>query len=391
MRTKPSRGILVAFLLSCLLPISAQSADAPRISAVSDKVAEFVARKEVAGAVTLVVSKDKVLHLDATGKSDLAAGTAMQPDTIMWIASMTKPITGVAIMMLQDEGKLSIDDPVGKYIPELANLKTQDGKPVTITIRHLMTHTSGMAEATGEQSRSATKLADLIPAFAAKPVGFEPGSQWRYCQSSINTAARIVEIVSGKPFDQFLDERLFKPLGMKDTGFYLNADQLPRLAKSYRLTSGKLELAPIFILQGHDATSRNRYPAANGGLFSTAADYGRFCQMLLSNGTLDGKRYLSPEAVRVATTVQSGEVKTGFTPGNGWGIGFCVVRKPEGVTGMLSPGTFGHGGAFGTQAWVDPVKGLAFVLMVQRANFPNADASDLRKAFQETAVSAIGK
>ena len=177
---------------------------------------------------------------------------------------------------------------------------------------------------------------------------------------------------------------------MKDTTFYLNEKQLPRLARSYRRTSqGELESAEVSILHGQSPTSRDRFPAANGGLFSTAIDYARFCQMVLNGGELDGRRYLKPESAKLMTTVQTGDLKTGFTEGNGWGLGCCVVREPQGVTAMLSPGTFGHGGAYGTQAWIDPVKKRIYILMVQRANFPNSDASELRRAFQEAASSAL--
>jgi CubicO group peptidase (beta-lactamase class C family) len=384
-----TRTRLAVLSLVTLLSSSLALAEA-RIDAVSARMKEFIEKKEIAGAVTLVVSPDKVLHLDAAGKADIAADTPMQADSIMWIASMTKPLTGVAVMMLQEEGKLSVEDPVGKYIPELEDLKTRDGNSHAITIRHILTHTSGMGEAGGEQERSATRLAELIPHYAAKPLAFEPGSRWQYCQSGINTAARIVEVVSGKSFDQFLEDRLCGPLGMKDTTFYLTPEQHKRLARSYRLYKGELEESKIFILHGREPTSRNRYPAANGGMFSTARDYGRFCQMLLNDGTLNGRRYLKPESVKYLSSVLSGDVKTGFTEGNGWGLGFCVVRRPQGVTEMLSPGTFGHGGAYGTQAWIDPQKQLAFILMVQRANFPNADNSEVRKTFQAAAVAGAG-
>ena len=177
---------------------------------------------------------------------------------------------------------------------------------------------------------------------------------------------------------------------MKDTTFYLTEEQLPRLATSYQRTDeGELEATAVGILYGKAPTSRDRFPAANGGLFSTAPDYARFCRMILNGGELDGKRYLKPESVTLMTSVQTGDLKTGFTPGNGWGLGWCVVREPQGVTAMLSPGTFGHGGAYGTQAWIDPVKKRVYVLMVQRANFPNSDGSEVRRAFQEAASAAL--
>ncbi len=372
-------------------PATSADGDTPHaVSAISERMQKFVDEREIAGAVTLVATPDRIVHLDATGMADMGAGKPMRPDTIFWIASMTKPITGTAILMLQEEGKLSVDDPVEKFIPEFKNLKNASGKPVRVTIRHLLTHTSGMGEIAPAVARGVTNLAGLVPLHVAKPVAYEPGSKWTYCQSGINTAGRIVEIVSGMAFEEFLDRRLFGPLGMKDTTFYLTEQQLPRLARSYHRTAkGQLEPAELRILYGKAPTSRDRFPAANGGLFSTASDYARFCQMILNGGEREGKRYLKPESVKQMTTVQSGDLKTGFTPGNGWGLGWCVIREPQGITAMLSPGSFGHGGAYGTQAWIDPGKGRIYLLMVQRENFPNSDASEVRRGFQETAAFAL--
>jgi CubicO group peptidase (beta-lactamase class C family) len=351
---------------------------------------KFIDDREISGAVTLVATPERIVHLDATGNADISEGKAMRPDTIFWIASMTKPTTATAVLMLQDEGKLSVDDPVEKHLPEFKNLKTADGKPVRVTIRHLLTHSSGMAEISPAEARDVTNLAGVIPLYVAKAVNFEPGTKWVYCQSGINTAARVVEVVSGVPFDEFVERRLFGPLGMKDTTFYLTEGQLPRLCKSYRRNDrGELAATEVRILYGKSPTSRDRFPAANGGLFSTAPDYARFCQMILNGGEYKGRRFLKPESVQLMTTVQSGDLKTGFTPGNGWGLGWCVIREPQGVTAMLSPGTFGHGGAYGTQAWIDPVKKRIYVLMIQRADFPNSDGTEVRRAFQEAASSSL--
>jgi CubicO group peptidase (beta-lactamase class C family) len=361
-----------------------------RISAIGERVRPFVANREVSGVVTLVAAPDRIVHLEASGYADVAENRPMRPDSIFWIASMSKPITATAVLMVQDEGKLSVDDPVDKHLPAFKDLKDADGKPVRVTIRHLLTHTSGMGEISAAEARDIKGLAGVVPLYLAKPVKYEPGTKWTYCQSGINTAARIVEVVSGVPFDQFLEQRLFAPLGMRDTTFYLTEEQLPRLATSYRRTDkGELNPTAVGILYGKAPTSRDRFPAANGGLFSTATDYSRFCRMILNGGELDGKRYVNPESVARMTSVQTGDLKTGFTPGNGWGLGWCVVREPQGVTAMLSPGTFGHGGAYGTQAWIDPVKKRAYILMIQRAGFPNSDASDVRRAFQEAANSAL--
>jgi CubicO group peptidase (beta-lactamase class C family) len=194
--------------------------------------------------------------------------------------------------------------------------------------------------------------------------------------------------VSGKAFEDFLAERIFQPLGMKDTTFFPTEAQQKRLVRIYRPGSEKGTLAPAT----HWLTdlSADRTPNPSGGLFSTAADMARFYQMILNGGELDGTRMVSTKAVREMTGVQTGEHKTGFTPGNGWGLGWCVVREPQGVTASLSPGTFGHGGAFGTQGWVDPKRRMVFVLMIQRTAFGNSDASEIRGELQRLAVEAIG-
>jgi CubicO group peptidase (beta-lactamase class C family) len=177
---------------------------------------------------------------------------------------------------------------------------------------------------------------------------------------------------------------------MKDTTFYPTAEQLPRLARGYRKEGDALTDAGFAMLIKDDPTSRNRYPAANGGLFSTAPDYTRFLQMILNGGSLDGKQYLKPETVKLMTSAQTPDhIPTGFTPGNRWGLGWIVTKEPQGVTATLSPGTHGHGGAWGTQGWIDPQTGLIYVMMVQRANFPNGDASDVRRAFHEAVTSAL--
>lgn len=181
---------------------------------------EVVAKSEIAGAVTMVVAKDKVMHVGIAGLADVAAKKPMAPDALFWIASMTKPITGATVLMLQDEGKLNVADPVAKYLPEFANLKTPSGKPANLTIAQILMHTSGLGEAPQPTAKEAKTLADLVPLWLTAPMQFEPGAQWKYCQSGINAAGRIVEGVSGMSFDAFLQQRLFDPLGMKDATFY---------------------------------------------------------------------------------------------------------------------------------------------------------------------------
>lgn len=374
-------------------------ADTPKLPGVGATMRELINKNEIAGAITVVVTKDKTLHFETTGLADVASKRPMSPDTLFWIASMTKPVTAVAVLMLQDEGKLNVADPVAKYLPEFATLKTPSGKPANLTITQILTHTSGLGEAGGDAPRQAKTLADLVPLWLAAPMQYEPGEKWKYTQSGINAAARIVEVVSGMTFDAFLQKRLFDTLGMTNTTFYPTTEQRARLVTAYAKNKDTGALDPV--PPRADFGSRDRPPQGNGGLYSTAPDYARFCQMLLNGGTLEGRRYLSAAAMKFLSTPQTGNLPTGFfqneTYGNrgtnyGWGIGTCVLRAPhEGVAEMLSPGTYGHGGAWGTQAWIDPVKGVAYILMVQRSNFPNSDASDVRRAFQNAAAKALAK
>src|SRR6185503_13919100 len=203
------------------------------------------AKNEIAGAVTVVVTKDRLLHLESTGFADVAAKRPMTPDTLFWIASMTKPVTGVAILMLQDEGKLRVGDPVAKYLPEFANLKTPSGKPANLTIVQILTHTSGLGEAGGAAAQQARTLADLVPVWLAAPMQYEPGEKWKYTQSGINAASRIVEVISGMTFDVFLQKRLFDPLGMKNTTFYPTDEQRLQLVTAYAKNKETGALEPV--------------------------------------------------------------------------------------------------------------------------------------------------
>ena len=387
--------ILTAASLGSFAP--ATHAATPRLPGVGDAMEAMVARNEIAGAVTLVVTPERILHQETTGLADVASQRPMTADTLFWIASMTKPVTAVAVLMLQDEGRLHVSDPVARYIPEFGTLRTPSGRPANLTLTQILTHTSGLGEANGPAAQQARTLADLVPLWLSGPTQFEPGERWRYCQSGINAAGRVVEVVSGQPFHVFLKKRLFDPLGMKDTTFYPTEAQRRRLVTAYarNATNGLLEPVP----PRADFGSTNRPPQGNGGLFSTGPDYARFCQMLLGGGAYKGRRYLSPEAMRHLNTPLTGDLPTGFFQNDtfgqhgtkyGWGLGTCVLKTPhDGVAAMLSPGTFGHGGAWGTQAWIDPLRGVACILMVQRANFPNSDASDVRRAFQAAAVAQL--
>src|SRR5205809_996500 len=318
MKTKhPCRQLANLALSAALCAALPAFADGPTIHGIGAAMQELIAKNEIAGAVTVVVQKDKVLHLENNGFADVAAKRPMTPDTLFWIASMTKPITGTAILMLQDEGKLNVADPVAKYLPEFANLKSPSGKPANLTIAQILTHTSGLGEASGPEAQKAKTLADLVPLWLAAPMQYEPGERWKYTQSGINAAARIVEVVSGTTFDAFLQTRLFDPLGMKRTTFYLTPKLRSQLVTAYAKNkeAGLLEPVP----PRPEFGPRDRPPQGNGGLFSTAPDYARFCQMLLNGGALEGCRYLSAAAMKFFTTPQTGDLPTGFFQSDTYG------------------------------------------------------------------------
>ena len=394
-----SRHLALFTVFASLCAVFSALAEAPVLPGVGSAMQEMIAKHEIAGAVTVVIKQDKIVHLEATGLADVATKKPMTPETLFWVASMTKPITGAAILMLQDEGKLKVADPVAKYLPEFDQLKTPSGKPANLTITQILTHTSGLGEASGPEAQKARTLGDLVPLWLAAPMQYEPGEKWKYTQSGINAAARIVEVVSGMTFDAFLQKRLFDPLGMKHTTFYLTPELRAQLVTAYAKSkdTGTLEPVP----PRPEFGPKDRPPQGNGGLYSTAPDYARFCQMLLNGGIYQGHRYLSAAALRFLSTPQTGDMPTGFFQGDafgnhgtnyGWGIGTSILRVPhEGVAAMLSPGSYGHGGAWGTQAWIDPVKHVAYVLMVQRSNFPNSDASDVRRVFQQAAANALAR
>jgi CubicO group peptidase (beta-lactamase class C family) len=376
-------------------PVTAQTA---KHGEIFERMKSFVDDRTIAGAVTLVARPDRILNLDAVGYADIGGAKPMREDSLFWIASMTKPITAVAVLMLQDAGKLNVEDVVEKYLPEfkgqwLVQERTTNtvtlGRPARpVTLRDLLTHTAGLADVPAPRGDST--LAELVMAYAQQPLRFPPGSKWEYSNPGINTLGRIVEVVSGQKFEVFLQRRIFNPLGMKDTTFWPTSSQVRRLARSYKpATDGKgLEEAEIYFIKG-SLSDRQRTPFPAGGLFSTATDIARFYQMLLNGGTSNGKKIVSRESIALMTRTQTGDIKTGFTEGMSWGFGFQVVKEPQGVTAMLSPGTFGHGGAYATQSWADPKKDSIYVLMIQRAGFPNGDNSPVRKAFQEAAAAAF--
>jgi CubicO group peptidase (beta-lactamase class C family) len=348
----------------------------PAIEAINTAMQKFVDEQEIAGAVTLVARDGEIVHLGAVGMADIANQRPMRPGTMFAIASMTKPIVATGVMILQDEGKLSIDDPVSKYLPAFSSAKLSGGESLErpITIRDVLTHTSGLG---GNQIFDGT-LEECVAELATRGLSFQPGTRWQY-SPGLNVAGRIIEIVAKQPLDEFLQQRIFEPLRMRNTTFFVSEERVDRLAVIYRKEGNELQPTENFIGDPLKVKS----PNPSGGLFSTARDLSRFYGMVLNGGEFRGTRIVSEKAVAQMTTPQTGDLQTGFTPGNRWGLGWCVIAEPQGVTALLSQGTFGHGGAFGTQGWVDPEKRTVHVLLIQRSNLPNADASDIRKAFHE--------
>jgi CubicO group peptidase (beta-lactamase class C family) len=395
------RARLTFLALVLLIPTAgAAEFDGEKLTLIRPRMQRFVDEHQLAGAVTVVGNAQGIAHHEAVGGLTLESGASMPKDGLFRIASMTKPITATGIMILADEGKLRIEDPVEKHLPEfrgqwLVSQRSGDQvvlkkPPRPITLRDLLTHTSGLApyppglaDVYVKRNRN---LAEAILAVSQRPLEFEPGSRWTYSNTGMDTLGRVIEVVSGQDYETFLARRIFEPLGMKDTTFRPDKERLKRAAGLYGMKDGKLVLAPNSLL-GPPAGSRHPIPA--GGLYSTGADIARFYRMMLNGGALDGKRILSEAAVQTMTRTQTGELKTGFTPGMSYGLGFAVVRQPEGVTEMLSPGTFGHGGAFGTQSWADPKKGVFVILLIQRTGLPNSDGSDMRREFQRLACDAI--
>jgi CubicO group peptidase (beta-lactamase class C family) len=325
-----------------------------------------VAGKEAAGIVTLVMKEGKVVHHEAVGMADVAGGKAMTKDAVFWIASMTKSINGTALMMLVEEGKVTLDEPAAKWLPGLAKLKMKDGSaPKTaITLRMLLSHTAGIAFPPRKADDGAVSLKQYVDRLLAAPLAFEPGSDYEYGFGP-TVAGRLLEVVTGKPYEVFLKERLFEPLGMVDTMFHPDEARRARIAQTYKLDEETKELVvsynPFFTSSA--AVKRMVEPA--GGLFSTATDMGRFYAMVANGGELDGKRILSEKGVKEMTT----PVSAGGKPIT-YGLGWQCCTEANAKMSPLGVGTFGHGGAFGTNGWVDLERKIVTVFLVQNVLVP---------------------
>lgn len=371
------------FVLSVVALPLRLTADEPKLSAA---LQPFVDGRTLAGAVLLVADKDKVLDVETVGYCDVDAQKPMRPDNIFWIASQSKPITATALMMLVDEGKVKLDDPVEKYLPEFkgqlwaaekdADYEVLKKPSHPITVRNVLSHTSGLPfkSALEEPTLDQLPLAVAVRSYAMTPLMFDPEKAYQYSNAGINTAGRIIEVVSGMPYEDFLDKRLFGPLGMKDTTFWPNEEQLTRLAKGYKQNAQKDGLEEITIGQlKYPLNDRlKRYPMPAGGLFSTANDVARLCQMVLNGGAFEGQRLLSEAAVKEMTSRQTPDtLKENY--GLGWATG----------------GSVGHGGAFATNMSIDLPRGLITVYMVQHAGPP--EVGKAQGVFVNAAHQAFAK
>lgn len=389
------------------LPQGAEQFEATRLVAIKPRMQQAVDTKQMAGAVTMIVHHGKVAHLEAVGMANLETRSPMRTDTIFQIMSMTKPITGTCIMMLMEEGKLSLTDPVERHLPEFRNqwvVESQVGETSMtlkrpsrkITILDLMTHTSGMAgfmpEGFPEFMRTMDRpLSEAVAVYAHVPLQFEPGTKWMYSNMGIDTLGRIIEVLSGKSYEDFLAERLFQPLGMKDSFFYPMkepAAKRERIAMVYRRTDDGLVRSGSEILGGDPQKFREgaRYPGPSFGLFSTAEDLALFSQMMLNGGSLNGKRYLSPETVTLMATLQNGHMEpSGHNTGQGYGLTWTVVKDAR-YSGLHRPvGAFGHGGAFGTDYWIDRDHNLIGIYLTGVANSGRFE----EKALSQMAIAAL--
>jgi CubicO group peptidase (beta-lactamase class C family) len=353
--------------------VSSSGMDSERLARIPVRMKKFVEQGTIAGVVTLIARRGQVVSLEAVGYQDLESRKPMQADTIFDIRSVTKPITAIGIMVLMEEGKLTLNEPIEKYLPEFrATGKAQDS-PNRITILHLLTHTAGMPmnrpleieDITVTRDRT---LADVVVALSKQKSEFEPGTQFRYYSGGFAILGRIIEVVSGKPFEQFIKERIFDPLGMKDSFFFIPAEKQNRVASIYRQQDGKLNR-----WEEIEAYARNaKYPAPEFGMYSTASDLASLCQMMLNGGSFKGKRILSRMSVETMTQNHTLNIKSAITQRPAYqGLGWGLSGDPMDAFPLTSTGSFGHNGAFGAIIWIDPKEKLIRVFLDHRLGFNN--------------------
>jgi CubicO group peptidase (beta-lactamase class C family) len=380
-----------------------------RLSRIHDTIQRHIDSHDFSGAVTLVARNGQIAWFDAQGLMDMEANKRMQKDAIFRVFSMSKPICGVAILMLLEEGKVRLNDPVSKFIPEFKGSKVavvQD-RPANspapdppkyytipaareITIQDLLTHVSGLAsggpasahELSGliEMVGSRT-LADMMPKFASAPLDFQPGSRWTYSPlAGFDTLGRVVEVASGMSFDQFLRQRIFTPLGMKTTAFHPGDDRWSNVVTAYHRADGTLSKT-----QHPNRLQSKTYFSGAGGLVSTPEEYAQFALMLSAGGEGNGKRLLSPKTIELMSSVFVPDTLPGRTPGRSYGLSVEVVNDPVAAGRRVSKGSFGWDGAYGTHFWVDPKEKLIGVMMIQTDN-PDRQAD---RDFENAVMQAI--
>ncbi len=372
-----------------------------RLERLDQVMQDYIDRNEVAGVVTLVARRGKVVHFSALGQRDVEAGAPMTHDSIFRIASMTKPIASVALMMLYEEGRFQLRDPIAKWLPEFADMQVAIPAPPQerltgryktvpasrpITVQQILTHTAGLAntyrgitqpefQEVVAPRKPGDTVGGMLKRLAALPLNFHPGDQWEYGRAT-DVAGRLVEVMSGQTLDVFLRERIFEPLDMTDTHFYLPKSKLDRFAALYRPDAhGKIELSEAPTAESRYVAEPHTYFSGAGGLVSTARDYFRFHQMMLNGGELDGARILSHKTVELMTANHTGDKGIWLAgPGYGFGLGYAVVTDlgPSGTP--RSEGSYYWGGAFGTIFWVDPSEELIGILMEQIRPYTHLNA-----------------
>jgi CubicO group peptidase (beta-lactamase class C family) len=414
----PLQYKLSLYLIALIgLPLGAQSAkpetvglSGERLSRIHDAMQLHIDAHDVSGAVTLVARNGRVVWFEAQGLTDIEAKKPMQKNATFRVFSMSKPICGVAILMLLEEGKVRLNDPVSKFIPEFRGSKVavaQDrpaNAPVSdppkyytipatreITIQDLLTHVSGLASggpASAYELRGLMDvlgrgtLADMMPKFAASPLDFQPGSRWTYSPlAGFDTLGRVVEVASGMSFDQFLKQRIFTPLGMKTTAFHPGDDGWSSVVTAYHRAEGTLRKA-----ENPNRLQSKTYFSGAGGLVSTAEEYAQFALMLSAGGQLNGKRLLSPKTVELMSSVFVPDTLPGRAPGRGYGLSVEVVNDPVAAGRRVSKGSFGWDGAYGTHFWVDPKEKLIGVMMIQTDNPDRQMDRDVENAVMQAIV-----
>lgn len=345
-----------------------ESAPDAGLRSIPSQVGERIARGRYPGAAFAVARGDRVLLSGAAGVSNVAARTPLRADSIFELMSMTKPVTAVAAMILVEEGRLELDAPVSRTLPEFASFGVAGAPP--LTLRHLMTHTSGIGFGRLPTAEARPTLAEHVREIAARRMTTPAGSRWEYSGlDGPDVIARMVEVAAGEPYDQFVRRRIFAPLRMRDTTYSPSPRQSRRLVRLYAARDGSItEAQPMF--------PQLSYPSGGAGLYSTVEDYLRFARMLANDGALDGVRILSPGTVAEMRRPQLAAGFPGLAPGLGFGLLMRTVSDPVAARSPLPAGAYGWSGAYGTHFWIDPNRGLAAVWMIGLANAGGAGSAD---------------